>query len=196
MLIKNKGIRTDKYFIPPFELKEGELVVICICNGAHYHDIKMELVDIFTGKIKNDTVEITQPLTFVEHFIEPTFRRMFYPVTVGEFIKQRGGNEKDIIQKVCSHSAVYDIASPLTTRTKVNSLEGTPRKLLSLYTTLSNTDTIIFDLDGQSPQGAQETYEMVKNSVKGGGAAIFIDWTEDMKNDCTLFVKIEWVDHP
>jgi hypothetical protein len=88
MLIDCKGIRTDKYYIPPFTLNKGEFVVLYLYGGAHFYDLSMWLKDIFTGKIRHEHVIIKTPLSFVEYFKEPALRRIFYPITVKEFLKK------------------------------------------------------------------------------------------------------------
>ena len=40
LIIESKGIKTDHYFIPPFELREGELVIIYLEGGAYFDDLK------------------------------------------------------------------------------------------------------------------------------------------------------------
>lgn len=184
MILKNKGIKTDKYYIPPFDLNEGEIVVLNLFGGQHFQETKMYLKDIFTGKIPNENITINRRLTFVEHFIEPKFRRLFYPVTVGEFLKRNANSKSDFVTKI------YDIER-ITKKRKVNTLPGNSRKLLCMYATLSNTKDIIFDLGGQDPQGAEETYQIVKDNVKKGGSAIFLDWTADRKDDCTKYIELE-----
>jgi hypothetical protein len=183
MILESKGIKTDKYYIPPFELQEGEIVVIYLYGGAHYYDLKMELVDIFTGKIKNACVNIIRPLTFVKYFIEPAFRRIFYPVTVSEYLKRNGNSKSNFATKIYDNKCI-------TKKTKVHSLAWNLRRLLCLYSTLSKTTDIVFDVAGLDPKGAEETYQIVKENIKNGGSAIFIDWTDDMKNDCTKFITI------
>lgn len=78
LLIESKGIRTNEYFIPPFELREGELVVLYLYGGAHFQDIKTELVNIFTGKIKNKNVIVTKSLTYVDYFRESNLEDCFF----------------------------------------------------------------------------------------------------------------------
>ncbi len=185
MIVESKGIKTDQYYIPPFELREGELVVIYLYGGAHYYDLKKELVDIFTGKTRHDKVNIFRPLTFVNHFKESVFGRLFYPVTVGEYLSKNANAKSNFA------SRIYDIAR-ISKRTKVNTLERNAEKLLCLYSTLSKSTNIVFDLSGQDPQGALETYNIVKDSIRNGGSAILIDWANDMKYDCTKFITIEW----
>lgn len=185
MLIESKGIKTDTYYIPPFELREGELVIIYLYGGTHYFDLKTQLADIFTGKKRNDNVNIFRPLTFVEHFKESTFRRLFCPVTVEEYLSKNANSKNNLATKI------YGI-DWISKKTKVNTLASTPRKLLCMFSTLSKTNDIVFDLAGLDPQGALETYRIVKDTIRNGGSAILIDWADDMKDDCTKFISIEW----
>lgn len=89
LIIENKGIRTKEYFIPPFELREGELVILYLYGGAHFEIIKTELVRVFTGKIKNENVNVAKSLTYVDYFRESKFRSLFFPVRVGEYLKKK-----------------------------------------------------------------------------------------------------------
>ena len=53
MLIKNKGIKTDTFYIPPFDLNVGEIIVLHLFNGQHFYETEMLLKDIFIGKTKD-----------------------------------------------------------------------------------------------------------------------------------------------
>ena len=185
MLIENKGIKTDTFYIPPFDLKKGEIVVLYLFNGQHLYETEMFLKDIFCGKTKDTNVMVYEDLTFAEHFIEPKLRRLFYPVTVGEYLKKNANLGNPYATKI------YDIEW-INEKTKVNTLAGNPRKLLCLYATLSKTNKIIFDVAGQDPKGAEETYEIVKEVVKKGGSAILLDCFKDMKKDCTTYIELQW----
>ncbi|MGV8830312.1 MAG: hypothetical protein ACWA6U_18545 [Breznakibacter sp.] len=185
MLIENKGINADSFYIPPFDLNVGEIVVLYLFNGQHFYETEMLLKEIFCGKKKDENVIVYKNLTFVEHFIEPKLRRLFYPVTVGEYLKKNANFDSPYATKI------YEI-DWINEKTKVNTLAGNPRRLLCLYATLSKTENIIFDLAGQDPKGAEETYEIVKDLVKKGGSAILLDCFEDMKNDCTKYIELQW----
>ena len=185
MLIKNKGIKTGTFYIPPFDLNVGEIVVLYLFNGQHFYDTEMFLKDIFIGNTRNKNVIVNQKMTFVEHFIEPKIRRLFYPVTVGEYLEKNANLNSPYASKI------YKIEW-INRKTKVNTLAGTPRRLLSLYATLSKTKNIVFDVAGQDPQGAEDTYKVVKEVVTKGGSAILLDCFEDMKNDCTKYVELQW----
>jgi len=185
MLIENKGIRTDNFYIPPFDLNVGEIVVLYLFNGKHFYETEMFLKDIFCGKTKDENVIVHKSLTFVEHFIEPKLRRLFYPVTVGEYLKKNANLDSPYATKI------YEI-DWINENTKVNMLAGNPRQLLRLYATLSKTNNIVFDVVGQDPKGAEETYEIVKDVVRKGGSAILLDNFEDLKKDCTKYIELQW----
>jgi hypothetical protein len=63
---------------------------------------------------------------------------------------------------------------------------------LTILATLSYTNRIVFDLSGQDPQGAEITYKIVKEAVKNGGAAILLDYVDNMKNDCSRYIELQW----
>lgn len=185
MLIENKGIKTDTFYIPPFDLNAGEIIVVHLFNGQHFYETEMFLKDIFSGRTKNENVVVHKNLTFVEHFTESKFKRIFYPITVREFLKKHANLDSPYVSKI------YEI-DWINEKTKVNTLPWNHRKLLSLYTTLSKTENIIFDFIGQGPRDAEETYKIVKEVIKKGGSAILLDGFKDMKNNCTKFIELEW----
>jgi hypothetical protein len=185
MLIENKGIKSDTFYVPPFELNVGEIVVLHLFNGQHFYQTEMFLKDIFGGKTKDENVVVHKSLTFVEHFIEPKLRRLFYPVSVGEYLKKNANFDSPYATKI------YEI-DWINENTKVNTLSGNPRRLLSLYATLSKTNNIVFDLVAQDPKGAEKTYEIVKDVLKNGGSAILLDGFENLKNDCTKYIELQW----
>ncbi|SIS29671.1 hypothetical protein SAMN05421639_101579 [Chryseobacterium shigense] len=185
MLIENKGIETDTFYIHPFKLNFGEIVVLNLFGRASFYKTKMFLKDIFCGRIPHENIIIHQNMTFVEHFFEPAIRRIFHPVTVGEYLKKNANPNSPYTTKIYETEWINE-------KTKVNRLFGSPRKQLSLYSTLSKTQNIVFDLSGEGPQGAEETYKIVKDIVKNGGSAILLDSFDDMKNDCTKYIELQW----
>lgn len=185
MLIENKGIRTSTFYIPPFDLREQELIVLYLFNGQHFYETEMLLKDIFCGRTKNENVVVYKNLTFVEHYIESKLRRLFYPVTVGEYLKANANLKSSFATKI------YEIKW-IDQKTKVHTLGANPRRLLSLYATLSKTNNIVFDLVGQDPKGAEKIYNIVKEVVKAGGSAILLDNFDEMKDNCTKYIEIQW----
>lgn len=188
MLIENKGIKTDTFYIPPFQLHAGEIVVLYLFGGAHFYETEMFLKDLFCGKTTNENVIVHQNLMFVDHFKESAFRDFFYPMTVGRYLKKNANLNSPYAAKIYENKWI-------NRKIRLNTLGGNPKRLLALYATLSNTDNIVFDLIGQCPQTATETYTIVKELVKKGGAAILLDnhYSHDIKNDCTKYIELQWI---
>lgn len=186
IIIENKGIKTDTFYIPPFTLNSGEIIVLHLYNGYHFYETEMFLKDIFCGKTSHENVIIHNNMTFAEHFRESKFRDIFFPVTVGEYLRKNADPESPYATKI------YE-TEWINKKIKVNTLPGNPRRLLTLYATLSKTNNIIFDLVGQDLSGAKETYKIVKEIVKTGGSAILLDGYDEMKNDCTKYIELQWI---
>lgn len=184
-LIKNYGLKTDLFYLPPFELKANEIVVINIFDGGLFYDTEMFLKDIFTGKTQNENVTVFEPLSFVEHIIEPKLRRLLYPITVDKYLRKKASPKSNF------YSKIYEIPF-ITKKTKINSLAGTYRKQLSLYAQLSVTNKIILDFAGVDHMGAEKIYDLIKESIKINGACILIDHCEILKDDCTTYIELEW----
>jgi hypothetical protein len=183
-VVQSKGIKIDNFYIPPFKLDKGDIVVIQLPSGPYFSGLLFRLVDILTGKEKNENVELTAGLKFVNQVIETGWSRIFRPLTVERYIKRRGNPASELTQRV------YE-TKDLKPKTRISRLPGNPRKLLSLLTTLSWTDKIIFDLAGVDPVGGQEVFNLVKRQISNSGATILIDLCDQFKDDCTTLIKFE-----
>ena len=185
-VIESKGIRTDQYFIPPFELREGELVIVYLEPVIHFDELKAQLVAIFTREVQHKNVKVEKPLTFAEPFKESFFKRIFNPVTVWRYLKKNANINNPVVSKI------FEIDT-FTKKDKVKNLETSEKKRLSLSVVFSKNRNIVFDLRGESAMHFSKTYEFVKDEIKKEGAAILIDWSDDLKNECTKFIAIEWL---
>ncbi|MHC0440811.1 hypothetical protein [Flavobacterium sp. 3-210] len=187
IVLENKGIKTDTYYIPPFTLYEGEIIVLFLYNGMHFYDTEMYLKDIFCGIIKHENVTVNRKMSFVDFFKESKFRDIFFPATVNRFLKKDADLTNPFLVKLFED--IY-----VTRKTKINKLGGTQRKLLNLYKTFSKTKDIVFDVAGLDPHGATLTFKMVNEVVKNGGSAILLDGFDDMKEHTSKFITLEWND--
>lgn len=185
-MVQATGTTIDDFYIPPFTVEEGDIVVIQLPDGPYFYGLLVGLVGILTGKTKNDTVDLKDEFRFVEHIKESRWTSIVYPLTVERYIRKYGNPNSDLTKKI------YELEK-IKPNTKINSLPGTPRKLLSMLATFSWTDKIIFDLAGVGPAGGQRTFDLVKSQVDKSGAAILIDSYDEFKNDCSKFVKFELV---
>ncbi|MBZ4037329.1 hypothetical protein K6T82_21395 [Flavobacterium sp. 17A] len=185
LILESKGIKTDQYFIPPFELYEGELIVIYMENHRYLEDMKLELVSIFAGIKKHKNVKVIKPLTFARPIEESMLKRIIYPMNVRQYLKRNAELKSSVV------SRIFEIDS-FTKKHKIKNLNTSERKRLSLCSVFSKTKNVSFDLRGEGADYYLKTYEFVKEEIKNGGAAILIDWSDDLKNNCSKFITIEW----
>ncbi|RBL91950.1 hypothetical protein [Chitinophaga flava] len=183
-ILSSRGFKIAEYFIPPFVLNEGEIVILKPFNRPDWYELEMSLVDTLTGKVPEENVVITVPLTFVPRFSVSWFRRRFYPVTVREYLKKNADLSSQYADRIYEDSYI-------TPRTDINTLAGNPWKLLTIYAALSRFDHILFDLAGVDPMGGKEVFGIVKEHVKKGGAAILLDHWAEFRGDCDRLVEIE-----
>ena len=185
IVLENKGIKTDTFYIPPFVLYEGEIVVLFLYNGQHFYDTEMYLKDIFCGNTKHENVTLHKNMTFVDFFRESNFKDIFFPSTINRYLKKHTDFSNLFLLKLFEDKYV-------TRKTRINKLGGTQRKLLNLYVTLSKTKDIVFDVAGLDPQGALLTFTMVEETVKNGGSAILLDGFDDLKQHTSKYIELEW----
>jgi hypothetical protein len=185
-LIQTSGLRIDKFYIPPFTVDKGDFVVIELPDLQYFTEVLFKLVDILTKKKTPPGVTVKTEFTFVEDIVETGWTRFFRPMTVGRYIKIKGNPSDRALNKI------YEICDFKST-TRINRLPGNQRKLLSMLTTLSWTNNIIFDYRGVDLVGAQTIHGLVKETIHAGGTVILLDNYDDFKNDRTKFIKYEMV---
>ncbi|MDB5150960.1 MAG: hypothetical protein JWQ57_4980 [Mucilaginibacter sp.] len=186
MLIRFPEQNFNNFIVPAFQINEGEIVVIELPGGALFHPLLSEIKNILTGAAADNPVEINSDFRFVEHFKESFFNHYFSPVTIGNY-HQKHANKCNLV-----YEKIYD--SPgLTKQIKVNALAGDMRKKLALYTTLSWTNRLIFDLAAVDPRGGTNVFSVVKQAIMPNGAAILIDHCDEFKNQCTTFIKVNYI---
>lgn len=184
IIAKSEGFEIGNFRIPPFELNKGELISICLFGGGHFFDLEMELVKHFTGVNIHSKLTMNQNLEFVEHIKTNGLRNSVFPLTVGKYLVKNGLATTEELKKAFGLDYI-------SSKTKIKNLAGNPRKWLSLISTLSKTDKIVFDLVGQDPLGAEKTVEFIKKYTDKGGAAILLDNFEDLEPKCVKNLKVE-----
>ncbi len=192
MLINCEGFNIGKFYIPQFNLLEGELITIFLYHGAHFYDLSMSLVDIFTGKKKQTGLILEEGFVYAKHFKENRFNRIFCPTRVEKYIKNENIKSEAIKHKIYEIESEISLTGKVEAKAKMINLKATELKLLSLYSVFNRTDKIIFDLVGQSPQGALKTVQIVKSMLSDKGGAILLDGFDDesTKNESSKWIKI------
>ncbi|NOS94564.1 MAG: hypothetical protein HOP30_21850 [Cyclobacteriaceae bacterium] len=185
-MIQSSGLTIDKFYIPPFTVDAGDIVVIELPDGQYFSEVLLKLVDILTSKNTHPSITVKTEFTFVKHIVETGWARFFRPMTVGRYIKIQGNPADGALNNI------YEICDFKSTM-PLNRIPRNQKMMLSMLTTLSWTKNIIFDFRGVDPVGAQTIYSLVKEKIHNGGTAILLDNYDDFKNDCTKFIKYEMV---
>ena len=184
MLLNFLAQTINNYHVPPFSVNESELVVIRLPNDEIGSQIKFIMIEMITRKVKNENIEVSALFQYASHFLENRFKSTFSPTTVGEYIKKNARRTNPICEAIFKTDKIRP-------ETKVKTLQGNSSRLLSVSVMLSQTNHILFDLVGVDPQGRVKIYEIVKNEVKVGGAAILFDFHDTFQNNCSKFIKVK-----
>lgn len=184
MIARSEGFEIGNFRIPPFELREGELISICLFSGEHFFDLEMKLANLFAGITTHSKLTINQNMEFVEHIKTNGFKNSIFPLTVGKYLSKNGQAKTEELKRTFGLDYI-------SSKTKVNTLAGNPRKWLSIISSFSKSDKIVFDMVGQDPRGAQKTMEIVGEFVKKGGTAILIDNFDEKYTDITRYYQVE-----
>lgn len=99
MLLENKGLTIDNFFVPPFTIDKGEILIIYMFGGAHFFPLEKKLVDIFTGKVNNDNVKIYGQF----HFIKNTETFSDKPNIIFDLVGQHIPWANETFKKVKQH---------------------------------------------------------------------------------------------
>jgi hypothetical protein len=186
-MIQSNGLTIDKFYIPPFTVNKGEMVVIELPNGAPFMEALFKFVDVLTRRVHVSNVIIDADFKFADHFVESRWLSFFRPMTIGRYIKRHANPADQNIGRI------YDLCD-VKPSTQIVRLPGTQRKLLSILTALSWTNNIIFDLMGVDPMGGMRAYSLAKEIVSNGGSVILLDNCDEFKNDCSWYVKFQIVE--
>lgn len=186
MLLRFPEQNIHNFIIPAFQINEGDIVVIHLWGGALFYPLSIEIKNILTRTTANSNIEIDSNFRFVEHFKQNLFRYHFFPATVGSY-HQKYANKNNPI-----YNEIYRIPW-LTKKIKVHTLAGTAKRKLELYTALSTTNCLIFDLAGVDPKGGVEIFDVVKQAILPNGAAILLDHCEEFKDQCNTFIKVNYI---
>lgn len=183
-LITSEGIKLREFYIPPFTIHRGEIVVIRLPEGAYFRELLFELVPILTGERIYPGVEPDKSFRYVRHIEESRWRSLLFPLLVKRYISRNANPHSEI-----SKLAIDDRVTP---DTKICSLAWTQRKKVSLFTELSWSDRIIFDLMGIDPAAAEEICTLIKRYTVPSGAAILIDYYDELSDVRTQLIEFQY----
>lgn len=181
-LLKSAGIKVDGIYIPPFEIATADILLIELPGGPLFLNQLEKVTSILSDNASVNLSPLNPPFLFAPHFNESKWRSLLFPITVGEYLKKKSNPVSEL------STLVFDTLR-VEPRTRIVTLPGTSRKILSILTTLTWSNRIIFDLCGVDLIGSEKVFAIVKTLVGTNGAAILIDYTDHFADRCTSVVK-------
>lgn len=187
MLLNSKGLQIGNLYIPPFQVFEGDFVVINIFNGVHFYDTSRAIIEVLDGSEKHKNVEIHSRFHYAQHIKLNSLKNRLFPKTIGKFIKENS------LTGSFFEKYLFEKYSYLDLKTKMTALPGNPRRLLSVMKTLSKTNRIVFDLAGNDFMGGKMISNFIKKEISTKGAAVLIDTQDDdfLKGIRTKYIQAE-----
>lgn len=133
-----------------------------------------------------ENIQVDNAFVFASHIQEKGWKRFFRRLTVRDQIRSAANPNSKLPEEIYTLEGI----SP---RTKVNTLAGTPKKILSVLCALSWSNKITFDLSGVDPMGAEKVLELVKKYTGEEGGAILVDYCDEFQNTSYKYVKATYV---
>ena len=194
ILIESKGFYIDKYYITPFCLKNGELLVIDINKDIPFYRFELLLANMLLEKKNDENILINSPFLFTgRNWRESWLKSTFNPTTIKKYIRRYTSDCKNIIETINNLDSNFLELKDLRGEERMSSLEATPFRLISILTVLTKSKYIFTDMIGQDSDGIKLTWDIINENIENGCCCIILDhfahsnYTKYAKR----FIKIE-----
>ena len=172
-IIKCTGFSLSDFWIPPFELYEGEMARLWIARTSADtpilgYDLHLDLSRLFAKKTFTEGLEVEYPAPFAATIEQWGFMQKMFPLTVDRFLMKR--------QKLSLKEA-KDIKRQLalTGEEEIRRMEFNTRKKLTISALFMRNECITFDYYGLSPSGLEDLEVFVHEYLKNGSSVITFD---------------------
>ncbi|MCW3464137.1 hypothetical protein [Chitinophaga nivalis] len=179
MLLNFPGQVIGAFYIPAFTLSAGEIVMVKLPSGPFFRSTIRSFVDTYQSP-GYEHIHSSVPFRHVTYRTKRKFPH-YFPLTVGGYCQQHGKPEHTLLQEMYTRTH-------LQPRTRLSTLTSNDEKLLSLFTTLMETNKLFFDLDGVNAMQGAEIFHTMRHHVGQTGAAVFFDFCDEFLQQCTRSV--------
>ena len=100
MIIDNKGIQTAKFYLPPFQLKKGEIAIIRLKNNLESVVIEKELTQLLSKKNIDKDIISTERFTFANYKKDSLISKIFYKNNVKNYLKRNANLKSPFASKI------------------------------------------------------------------------------------------------
>jgi hypothetical protein len=189
-IVSLHGIQAGPFYIPPFTAYPGQIVLVHFPNHPDFLSASQQLARTIISMTETQPGKSSDPFRRVDTpmDMESDWRNRFYRTTVQRYIRRTGNPENDPMPRALHLTGV-------TSRTSVNQIPATYRKIIALCSALSWTNNIIFDLAGVGPEGGITAFQLAKEAIGTNGIAILTDTYDEFKDQCSQYIAVELNDH-
>jgi hypothetical protein len=167
--LKSDGFMFGDVYIPPFNLYEGNYVVL---NYDAVFDFQKDylLREILSASKKNDAIQTS--FLFVSLYEPWTYESRSF-VNYGEKTVENYLLDVKLmtnVKGICERLG-------LKPKMKLNTLAGTDKKLLAIEAAYSKTSHIVLNTAGIDPLGIERVYNRLEEEIIKGGTVIEIEYS-------------------
>lgn len=176
-LFRFPGATIGRFYIPPFTVSAGEIVIIGFPGGPYF----METVRLIVPQLR----EIS-PFIYAKKIGSRSFWRKLFPETVKAYVMKNGNPDHAIIQEIYQLPGVH----PHSDIHRVNANDQT---IIQLCCALSLSNTIMADFQAVGVAREDLFLELVTQQVqRHQGAALLFDDCRNLQHRCTRFITAEY----
>ncbi|MEM9932737.1 MAG: hypothetical protein AAF824_03960 [Bacteroidota bacterium] len=173
LFAKSEGFNLYGYHVPAFELDHNRLLKIWIqivppdpeLSGYNFSKYLAKLLQ--KKRIVNG-LYVDKSIPFAGNISENKILEKFYPLTVDRFLHRRKNINEESSSKIKSVLGVEG-------KDRINRMNFTSRKALSILSAFEDSTCISFDYYGLDHYGVQKINSIVERELQNGKSAIGFD---------------------
>lgn len=187
VVIDCKGFKIDRFYIPPFQLKKGEMLIIECYGGAHFFPLSQQLAALFSGQVKHENITLFEQMGYAEPITEDRFKKIFNPLTIEKYLKNHSKNGR-----IDDLKLLFLKENQLSNSTPIDRLKQDENRLLSIYAELTKHCGVIFDFLGIGPDSGEQIFDFTLELVnKENKCGILLNNFNDLQDKDLKHIQIQ-----
>ncbi|NLR80534.1 hypothetical protein [Chitinophaga eiseniae] len=172
------GATIGRFYIPPFTVSPGEVVIIGFPSGPYF----METVRLMVPQLQ----EIS-PFTYAKKIGPKSLWRKLIPETVKAYVTKNGNPHHAIIREIYQLPDVHP-------HSDIHRVHANDQAIIQLCCALSLSSVIMADFQAVGVAREDLFLGLVTQQVqRHQGAALLFDECRDLQHRCTRFITAEYV---
>ncbi|TWF41297.1 hypothetical protein FHW36_103101 [Chitinophaga polysaccharea] len=177
-LFRFAGANIGRFYIPPFTVSPGEVVIIGFPGGPYF----METVRLMVPQLQE-----IYPFTYAKKIGPRSLWHKLIPETVQSYVTKNGNPYHPIIREIYQLPNVYP-------HSDIHEVNANDRAIIQLCCALSLSNVVMADFQAVGVAREDLFLELVTQQVqRHQGAALLFDECRDLQHRCTRFITAEYL---